>query len=84
MEGAVPAASPPSSQRAEGRATRAGARAEPGVQPVAVKQARLQAAAREGIHPLSRSFEALLKGTRCLATINVHTLAICSCICRMI
>ena len=31
-------------------------------QPAAAKQARQHAAAREGIHPLSRSFETLLKG----------------------
>ena len=70
MEAAVSPASPPSSHRAEGRATRASvsARADPNVQPVALKQARQHAAAREGIHALSRSFEALLKGTSSLAT----------------
>ncbi len=56
--------SPPSSQRSEGRSTRVymGARAESYVQPATAKQARQHVAAREGIHPLSRSFETLLKG----------------------
>lgn len=51
-------------QKTEGRASRAGVsvRAEANGQPAAVKQARQQAAARDGIHPLSRSFETLLKG----------------------
>ena len=66
VEGAVFPMSQPSSQKTEGRASRAGgsARAETNGQPAALKQACQHAAARDGIHPLSRSFETLLKGSR--------------------
>ena len=76
MEPAVVPVSPPSSQRSEGRSTRAymGVRAESNVQPAIAKQARQHAAAREGIHPLSRSYETLLKGKPSI----VVSLACCS------
>ena len=74
----------PGSQRADSRAPRytpgSTTRGEAGLQAAPLKQVRQQGVARTGIHPLSRSFETLLKGrhaSRFWVCSNSHRYRIC-------